>query len=188
MPFLAVQLVSGMQLALIQTPTPRVAWWASTLADIATIVIAVALIIVAVALVPGMFSAGKIYRRLDRLIERLHDDTTPILLHARDIADNLNYISASIRTDVEELKTTMRSTQRSLTEAAEGTERRINEFNALLEVVQEEAERLFIDTASTIRGVKIGADALHRPRPTRWIETLDEDPAPRRRRREPEEL
>ena len=38
---------------------------------------------------------------------------------------------------------------------------RLGEFNALLEVVQEEAEGMFIATASTVRGVRTGAAALH---------------------------
>lgn len=35
-------------------------------------------------------------------------------------------------------------------------EDRIEEFNALMEVVQGEAEEIFIDTASTMRGVREG--------------------------------
>ena len=40
------------------------------------------------------------------------------------------------------------------------TETRLNEFNALLQVAQEEAERAFVSTASLVRGVKEGASAL----------------------------
>ena len=36
----------------------------------------------------------------------------------------------------------------------------MNEFNALLAVVQEEAEDLFVSTASTVRGVRRGAAAF----------------------------
>ena len=42
-----------------------------------------------------------------------------------------------------------------------GAEQRLNEFNALLEVVQQEAESMFVATASTVRGVRTGAAALH---------------------------
>jgi hypothetical protein len=41
------------------------------------------------------------------------------------------------------------------------TEQRLNEFNALLAVVQDEAESMFVATASTVRGVRTGAAALH---------------------------
>jgi hypothetical protein len=39
-------------------------------------------------------------------------------------------------------------------------EERIEEFNALMEVVQTEAEHIFIDTASTVRGVREGARSI----------------------------
>ncbi len=39
-------------------------------------------------------------------------------------------------------------------------EERIDEFNALMEVVQGEAESTFLDTASAVRGVKAGARRL----------------------------
>jgi len=43
-------------------------------------------------------------------------------------------------------------------------EERIEEFNALMEVVQTEAEDLFLDTASTMRGVRAGARSIGSPR------------------------
>jgi hypothetical protein len=39
-------------------------------------------------------------------------------------------------------------------------EERIEEFNVLMEVVQGEAEEIFLDTASTVRGVREGARAI----------------------------
>ncbi len=39
-------------------------------------------------------------------------------------------------------------------------EERIEEFNALMEVVQGEAEDIFLDTASTVRGVRAGARSI----------------------------
>jgi len=51
--------------------------------------------------------------------------------------------------------------------ASDRMEERIEEFNALMEVVQDEAEDIFIDTASTVRGVRAGARAmtLRKPEP-----------------------
>jgi hypothetical protein len=43
-------------------------------------------------------------------------------------------------------------------------EERIEEFNALMEVVQGEAEDIFLGTASTVRGVREGARAIANPR------------------------
>ena len=157
---IAATVTSTIALALQQPPSTGVARWAATMADVATIVIAVALVVAAFVLIPSAFSAGRIYRRINGLVDRLHDDTTPILLHLRDITNNLNYISASLREDVDGLKGTIQSSQARLLRASEMAEQRINDFNALLGVVQQEAETLFIDTASTIRGVRAGTSTL----------------------------
>ncbi len=42
-------------------------------------------------------------------------------------------------------------------------EDRIEEFNALMEVVQGEAEGVFLDTAATVRGLRAGARQLAEP-------------------------
>jgi hypothetical protein len=135
-------------------------WWVSTLADIATIFIAISLIAMALALIAAAWNSRKIYAAMRRLTDRLYADSQPVMQHARDVADNVNYISASVREDVEALRATLHATQANLLDAADTAERRIGEFNALLGVVQQEAERIFIDTASTLRGVSAGATSL----------------------------
>jgi hypothetical protein len=51
-----------------------------------------------------------------------------------------------------------------LHQASARMEERIEEFNALMEVVQSEAEEVFLDTAATVRGVREGARAMGRSR------------------------
>jgi hypothetical protein len=147
-------------LVVVAAPERGALWWVSTLADIATIFIAIALIAMALALIAAAWNSRKIYAAMRRLTDRLYADSQPVMQHARDVADNVNYISASVRADVEALRATLHTTQANLLNAADTAERRIGEFNALLGVVQEEAERIFIDTASTLRGVSAGASSL----------------------------
>jgi hypothetical protein len=54
-------------------------------------------------------------------------------------------------------------------------EERIEEFNALMEVVQTEAEDLFLDTASTVRGVRAGARSIGSARTDRSGEVVTGD-------------
>lgn len=134
--------------------------WLAWTTSIATVIIALALVVTAVALAAVAVSAGKLFGKLHRLADRLHDDVRPALRHVQDATENVNFITSSVRQDVEQFKGTLRSSQARLERAAASAERRIDDFNALLGVVQEEAESLFIDTASTLRGVRAGADAL----------------------------
>ena len=56
-------------------------------------------------------------------------------------------------------------------------EQRIEEFNALMEVIQGEAEGAFIKTAAAVKGVREGAQKLSRAArmKTRRTETRDQE-------------
>lgn len=133
-----------------------------TLQSIASVVIALVLIAISVSLIPAAWRARRFYKQVNDIVGGFRRDVDPILQHANAVAENVNYISSAMRADVEQLQRTIAVTQQRLTEAAAATEQRVGEFNALLHVVQEEAESLFISTASTVRGVQVGADAFRR--------------------------
>lgn len=133
-----------------------------TLQSIASVVIALALISMAVVVIPAAWNTRMLYKRLNEAVERFRVDLDPILRHAVAVSDNVNYITTSIRTDVQVLNDTVTSATRRLNRAAEVAEARVGDFNALLQVVQEEAESLFIGTAATVRGVQAGAEQFRR--------------------------
>ena len=66
----------------------------------------------------------------------------------------------SVRADVERVNETVAAVTERVQRALDASEERLGEFNALLDVVQDEAERLFISAASTVRGVRRGAQAF----------------------------
>jgi hypothetical protein len=136
--------------------------WVAVLADVATILIALALIAVALALIFAALQSRKIYGKVHALLDRVHGDLKPVIGHATDVAENVNYMSTAVRADVDQFRARLEKAQSRLTEAAGATEHRIRRFNALLDVVQDEAEGLFIDTASTLRGVQAGARTLRK--------------------------
>jgi uncharacterized protein YoxC len=149
---------------MVATPTPSWQRWIEVLASVATIVIALALILLAVALLVAAWNSRRIVRSVNALLSRLESGAQPVLRHANDVADNVNYITTSIRGDVEQFRHTLDGAQARLGRASELAEQRIREFDALLKVVQEEAEHLFIDTASTMRGVRASVETLQQIR------------------------
>jgi hypothetical protein len=76
------------------------------------------------------------------------------------VAENLDHISASLRRDVRRVDETITEANRQLRRAVTLAEERVHDFNALLEVAQQEAEQVFVTTASTLRGVRKGASTL----------------------------
>lgn len=144
--------------------------WVELISGIAQIIIALALIVAALAFAGIALAVRALVNKLGGVASRVQEDVQPVLRHTRDVAENVNYISTAVRDDVDQFKGVLQRTQGRLERASQAAETRIEEFNALLEVVQEEAERIFIDTASAIRGVQAGASTLQRVRTPAWEE------------------
>jgi uncharacterized protein YoxC len=128
--------------------------------SIASTVLTISFLVLTVALVPAAWNFRKSYKRINEMLDKVYGDINPLMRHASSIADNVNYISTSIRVDVQQINQTIATANARLTEAIAMTEERLREVNALLTVVQEEAEDMFVSTASTMRGVRAGASVL----------------------------
>src|SRR5256885_11231403 len=119
-------------------------------------VMTITVIILTVALVPAAWNFRKSYKKVSDMLDKIYGDINPLMRHASGIADNVDYISTAIRVDIQQVSQTIAAVNQRLQQAASAAENRMNELNALLDVVQEEAESAFVTTASTIRGVKTG--------------------------------
>ena len=127
---------------------------------IASGLLTIAFFVFVAAAVPAAWNFRKSYRRVNKLLDRIYGDINPIMRHASSVADNINYITTSIRADVQQINATIAGANERLQQAVLLTERRLGDFNALLQVVQEEAEHMFVSTASAVRGVRTSASAL----------------------------
>src|SRR5947199_2218545 len=114
---------------------------------IASGLLTIAVLVFVAAAVPAALNFRKSYRRVNQLLERIYGDINPIMRHASSVADNINYITTSIRTDVQQINATIAGANERLQQAVAVTERRPGDFNALLQVVLEEAEQMFVPTA-----------------------------------------
>jgi uncharacterized protein YoxC len=150
-------------------------------AAVASSLMTIALLVLAIFLVPAAWNFRQSYKKWNELLERVYGDINPIMRHASSIADNVDYITTSIRTDVQQVNATVAAANQRLHQAIALTEERLNQFSALLEVVQEEAEQLFVSTASAARGVREGARSLARGAPPAGgaepvLELADDEP------------
>jgi uncharacterized protein YoxC len=138
----------------------------------ASTIMTFALLALVVVAIPVAWRLRGTYHRIDQLLERIHNDVAPIISNAHSISDNLNFITTSIRTDVAKLHETIDSGNERVRRAIDQSEQRVKEFNALLAVVQDEAEGLFISTASTVRGVQEGTRAFQ---DQSWIDLASDE-------------
>jgi uncharacterized protein YoxC len=147
--------------------------WFEVLTGAASIAMTIALLALAVGLIPAAWNFRKSYKKANELLDKVYADVTPLVRHAHTVADNLDYITTAVRTDLQRVSRTINTANERLLVAVRESEARMSEFNALLRVMQEEAEDVFVSTAAAVRGVREGATTLG--------ETLElgHDPIPR---------
>lgn len=131
-----------------------------TITAIASAIITVAFLALLIVAFPVMWHLRKMNRKINHLLDRVHGDISPLMHHLNAIADNVNFVTASIRADMQKVNATIATANERVQQAVSVTEDRLHEFNALLAVVQDEAEQVFVSTASAVRGVRGGAAAF----------------------------
>ena len=114
----------------------------------------------AVVLLFFVWRVDRLARQFGAITCKIAAGSEPVLERAASIADNVEHITGAVRGDVHRLTGSVRALSDRLAQASEHMETRIDEFNALLEVVQSEAEEVFLDTASAVRAVRASARAL----------------------------
>ena len=141
-------------------------WW-DRVTSVASGVLTLTFLALSAALIPAALNVRKTHKKISDTLDRIYGDINPIMRHASSITDNLDYITTSLRVDVQQLNQTVGSANQKLLKAAELAEDRINELNALLEVAQEEIESVFVASVSTLKGVGTGAATFARGRSRR---------------------
>ena len=152
-----VQLAEAQGDTVIVRPVAEPRNWFDTVSGIASILISLSLLALCIGLIPAAWNFRNSYKKVNELLDKVYGDVNPLMRHASTIADNVNYITTSLRVDVQQVNQTIATANERLQEAVRLTERRVAEFNALLHVVQREAEDTFVSTAATLRGVREGA-------------------------------
>jgi hypothetical protein len=157
-----------------------------TAAAVSVVVIGVFFLLLLPILLLLFAQIRKVNRTVHELGERGLRRADPLIESGKAAMDNVEFISMAVRTDVERITTSVKSLSDRLQQASDRMEERIAEFNALMEMVQSEAEDIFMDTAATVRGVREGARSLAASRSStsdeldaeelRLTNTSDEEP------------
>ncbi len=122
-------------------------------AEVSTVVIAVISVLLLVVTLLFLL-------QVKRLLGSLQQHIQPVTDRARVAAENVEYITALVRQDVQKVRASVSGLSDRLGEASERMEERVEEFNALMDVVQDEAESVLLDTAAIVRGVRAGAKTM----------------------------
>lgn len=139
--------------------------WTGGVLQIVVLVLGVGVLIAMILLILSMRAGVK---KLSDTVDRLVKDTQPLLTNANGIVTDAREVVAMVRTDVERITDAAGVLSEELLNAADVAARRVDDVNALLDVLQEEVENTALSAAATIRGVRVGAselsDGLRHPR------------------------
>jgi hypothetical protein len=147
--------------------------WVEALAAVAQIVLALALLAMGIGLLVAAMKVKALMKKLEEQGQKLRVDLAPAIHNVTTVSENAVQVSKAVRGDVDRLSASVTAATEKLKGAAEMAEQRVGEFNALIGVVQEEAEQLFIGGAATLRGVRAGTETFRRFR-TGELEYLGE--------------
>jgi uncharacterized protein YoxC len=154
-------------LASIQAPADTVVTMAARdgfdlLLAVAAGIFALVFLVMLAGLLFVFYQIHQAMRSVGEVKDRIASD--PAVESLRKTSANVESISATLRNEVAELSRSVGHLSDRLTQASNRMEERIEDFNALMEVMQEEAEDVFVDTAATARGVRRGIGELQRDR------------------------
>ena len=156
---LFIQGAAAAESSLARSSAPG-AGWVAILLQIAGVASSLFFLALMILLLPAVIRLRRTAAKFDSLISRIERNIDPITTHASNIANNVDYISTSIRADVQAIRHTLLTANDGIRNVIDSSERRLHELGAVLRVVQEEAEQAFVSTASTVRGVRAGAAAF----------------------------
>ena len=125
-----------------------------------SIVLGIAVLGAMVTLLLVLLQLRQLARTVATVAQRLEQESAPVLERARSVAENVEFITMAVRTDVQKLNASISGLNERLREASTKMEERIQDFTALVEVLQDEAEDLALDTAAAVRGVRAGTRSL----------------------------
>lgn len=138
-------------------PDRGVLEWTSGLLQILVLLLAVGALVALILLLRAVRDG---VLKLNGTLDRLAADTRPMLTDASAIVRDARDTVATVKRDVAVVTDAAAAIGDTILDAAEVTARRVDEVNAVLDVVQDELEETAITAIAAVRGVRLGAHAL----------------------------
>jgi hypothetical protein len=107
-----------------------------TAAAVADVALATVFFLILVALVLLLFRLRGIHGTVRELSGRLEKRVDPVIDRGKEALANVEFITGALRTDVQRVSDSVKSLSARLQGASDRMEQRVEEFNALMEVVQ----------------------------------------------------
>lgn len=138
-------------------PDRGVLEWTAGLLQILVLLLAVAALVTFILLIQTV-RAG--IESMNKATARIAEEARPMLTNANAMVRDAREMVALVRDDVTRVTDAAGLIGDELLHAAQTTARRVDDVNAVLDVLQTELEDTALGAAAAIRGVRVGASAL----------------------------
>ncbi|MFQ5703905.1 MAG: hypothetical protein ACE5HT_07780 [Gemmatimonadales bacterium] len=136
--------------------------WAEAVTAISTALIAVILAFAGVALISWVSEVRRLTLELSRLTASLDQDLRPTVQSVRTLVDDASAVVSTVRSEVVGVVETSKGLRRRIDSAADSVEDRLQDLEALLDVVQNEVEDTVLDIAAALRTTRRGGSLIRR--------------------------
>lgn len=142
-----------------KTMPAQLSWYDYTSGALQIIVLVLGIVAIG-TLIYVLLAAKTAIGVVTNTVGKLQEQTRPILEQATNVTADAREVVAMLRTDVERVTFAAGEVSEQLLDIAASTERRMDDINAVIDVVQGELEETVLSTAATLRGVRLGGRAI----------------------------
>jgi uncharacterized protein YoxC len=138
--------------------------WVGPVVAISLVLIALSFVTIAIGILWGLKKSSDQLKLLGHVLTGLDDDLIPAFRSLREVADQGKGIIGMVRDEAGALVRTSKRLRRRVRNGADRVEERLQDLDALYEVVHEEIEEAALDLATLVRTVRTGGGWLTRIR------------------------
>lgn len=138
--------------------------WVGPVAAISLLVIAVCYVAIAAMVLLALRETSERGRSLGRELAQLREELSPALQSLNRLGQNGAEIANLVRDEVKALVRTSEDVRGDVAHGLKRTRRRLADFEAVVDVVQEEVEEAALDFTTALRTVRTGTGMIGRLR------------------------
>jgi hypothetical protein len=158
LPWPLLQAVSFPDTIIARTiPDRGVLEWTNGILQMLVLLLSVGALVAFIMLL-GAMRAG--VKQLNTTLDKLADDTRPILANASQVVSEAREVVTVVKQDVARMSEAAVAVSDTILDAAEITAQRVDEVNAVLDVIQDELEETAITAVTALRGARVGASEM----------------------------
>ena len=134
--------------------------WVGTVTAVSLVLIALSFVTIAIGVLWALKKSSEQLKLMGRVLQGLDDDLIPAFRSIRHIADSGKEVVTKFRDEADAIVRTSRRLHRRARQGADRVTERLQDLDALYEVVHEELEEAALDLATLVHTVRTGGGWL----------------------------